>query len=99
MLIGNSSCGILEAASFKLPVINIGNRQKGRLQSKNILNVDYSKLEILKAINIILKSKKFKKKLSKCKNPYGDGKSSIRIVKILKNIKYNKFLLDKTNSY
>ena len=41
ILIGNSSCGILEAASFKLPVINIGSRQKGRLQSKNIINTGY----------------------------------------------------------
>ncbi len=99
MLIGNSSCGILEAASFKLPVINIGNRQKGRLQSKNILNTGYSQKQIIKAINIIQSSKKYKKNLSKCKNLYGDGKSSMRIIKILKKIKYNKALLDKTNSY
>ena len=76
ILIGNSSCGILEAASFKLPVINIGNRQKGRLQSKNILNTGYSSKEIMKAIKIIENSKKFRKNLSKCKNLYGDGKSS-----------------------
>ena len=99
ILVGNSSCGILEAASFKLPVINIGNRQKGRLQSKNIINTRYSSKEIIKAIKIIQKSKKYKKNLSKCKNLYGDGKSSIRIVNILKKMKYNKTLLDKTNSY
>ena len=99
ILVGNSSCGILEAASFKLPVINIGNRQKGRLQSKNIINTSYSSKEIIKAIKIIQKSKKYKKNLSKCKNLYGDGKSSIRIVNILKKMKYNKTLLDKTNSY
>jgi len=99
ILVGNSSCGILEAASFKLPVINIGNRQKGRLQSKNIINTGYSSKEIIKAIKVIQKSKKYKKKLSKCKNLYGDGKSSIRIVNILKKMKYNKTLLDKTNSY
>ena len=99
ILVGNSSCGILEAASFKLPVINIGNRQKGRLQSKNIINTGYSSKEIIKAIKVIQKSKKYKKDLSKCKNLYGDGKSSIRIVNILKKMKYNKKLLDKTNSY
>jgi len=99
ILVGNSSCGILEAASFKLPVINIGNRQKGRLQSKNIINTGYSSKEIIKAIKVIQKSKKYKKNLSKCKNLYGDGKSSIRIVNILKKMKYNKTLLDKTNSY
>ena len=99
ILVGNSSCGILEAASFKLPVINIGNRQKGRLQSKNIINTGYSSKEIIKAIKVIQTSKKYKKDLSKCKNLYGDGKSSIRIVNILKKMKYNKKLLDKTNSY
>ncbi len=99
ILIGNSSCGILEAASFKLPVVNIGNRQKGRLQSKNILNTGYSSKEIIKAIKTIENSKKYKKNLSKCKNLYGDGKSSMRIVNILKKVKFNKTLLDKTNSY
>lgn len=99
MLIGNSSCGILEAASFKLPVINIGNRQRGRLQSKNILNTGYSSKQILNAIKIIQHSKKYKKNLSKCKNLYGDGRSSLRIVNILKKIKYDKTLLNKKNSY
>jgi GDP/UDP-N,N'-diacetylbacillosamine 2-epimerase (hydrolysing) len=99
MLIGNSSCGILEAASFKLPVINIGSRQKGRLQSKNIINTGYSIKEIKKAIKIIQTSKNYKKNLSKCINLYGDGKSSRRIVNILKKIKYDRTLLDKTNSY
>ena len=99
ILIGNSSCGILEAASFKLPVINIGSRQKGRLQSKNIINTGYSITEIEKAIKIIQTSKNYKKNLSKCTNLYGDGKSSIRIVNILKKIKYDRTLLDKTNSY
>ena len=61
ILIGNSSCGILEAASFKLPVINIGSRQKGRLQSKNIINTGYSITEIEKAIKIIQTSKNYKK--------------------------------------
>ena len=99
ILIGNSSCGILEAASFKLPVINIGSRQKGRLQSKNIINTGYSITEIEKAIKIIQTSKNYRKNLSKCTNLYGDGKSSIRIVNILKKIKYDRTLLDKTNSY
>lgn len=99
MLIGNSSCGILEAASFKLPVINIGSRQKGRLQSKNIINTGYSIKEIEKAIKIIQTSKNYRKNLSKCINLYGDGKSSRRIVNILKKIKFDRTLLDKTNSY
>ncbi len=99
ILVGNSSCGILEAASFKLPVINIGDRQKGRLQSKNIINTGYSSKQIINAVKIIQNSKRYKKNLSNCKNLYGDGRSSMRIVNILRKVKYNKSLLDKTNSY
>ena len=69
-----------------MPVINIGSRQKGRLQSKNIINTGYSITEIEKAIKIIQTSKNYKKNLSKCTNLYGDGKSSIRIVNILKKL-------------
>ena len=99
ILLGNSSCGILEASSFKLPVINLGDRQRGRLQSENIINTDYSSKKINKVINFILNSKKFINKVKKCKNPYGNGKSSKKIIKILKSIKINKKLLDKKNTF
>ena len=99
ILIGNSSSGIIEASSFKLPVINIGNRQRGRLQSSNIVNVTHSEKFIFNTILKILKKKKLIKKLKKCRNPYGNGDSSKKIVHILKNIKINKKLLDKENTY
>ena len=99
ILIGNSSCGILEASSFKLPVINIGTRQRGGLQPQNVLNAKNSSSEIIKAIKYVLKNKSYIKKVKKCKNPYGDGKSSDRIVNILKNIKIDHKLLDKINTY
>ena len=99
ILIGNSSCGILEASSFKLPVINIGNRQRGRLQSSNIINTKNSSKEIILAINKALYDKNFLQKLKKCTNPYGNGKSSLKIVKILKKININKKILDKINTY
>lgn len=99
ILLGNSSCGILEASSFKLPVINLGSRQRGRLQSKNILNTDYNKNKIYRLIKFVLKNKNFKKKLLSCKNPYGSGNSSKKIIQILKKIKINKKLLDKINRF
>ena len=99
ILVGNSSCGILEASSFKLPVINIGSRQRGRLQPQNVLNTKNSSLEIIKTIKYALTNKNYMVKVKNCKNPYGDGKSSDRIVKILKNIKINNKLLDKINTY
>ena len=98
-LIGNSSTGILEAPTFKIPVVNIGDRQRGRIQSNNIINCQLNKTAITNAINKIFLDKKFKNKLKKCKNLYGNGESSKKIVKILKNIKINKKLLDKEMTY
>lgn len=94
ILIGNSSSGIIESSSFKLPVINIGTRQDGREKAENVLNVDYDKTEILDAIRYI-NSKEYKNKLMECINPYGDGKSSERICDILKNIELDDDLLNK----
>lgn len=50
-MIGNSSSEIIESPTFRLPVVNIGNRQKGRLRSKNIIDTGYTKSEIVDAIN------------------------------------------------
>ena len=98
-IIGNSSSGIIESASFKLPAINIGRRQNNRLKGKNVINVPkVSEKEILKAIKMT-DSKNFLKKISKIKNLYGDGKSSERIVSILKNMLNQKSLIVKEMTY
>jgi len=95
VMVGNSSSGIIETPSFHLPVVNIGIRQKGRERAENVINVDYNKQEIKKAILKALYDKKFKNKVKKCKNPYGDGRAGIRIANILSKIKINKKLLQK----
>ncbi len=82
-MIGNSSAGIREAPSFKLPVINIGNRQNGRMKASNVIDVDFNHKQIITNINYILKDNNFKKKLKKLKNPYGNGKASSKIVETL----------------
>ena len=58
-MIGNSSSGIIEASHIKLPVINIGDRQKGRIKDQNVINVNFDINEIRKKI-IFLKKKIFK---------------------------------------
>lgn len=68
-VIGNSSSGILEAPSFKVATINIGNRQAGRLQAESIINCEAKKSDISKAIEKI-SSEEFKQILSSAKNPY-----------------------------
>lgn len=93
LMIGNSSSGIIESPSFQLATINIGTRQEGREQSTNVINTNYDKEEIKKAIKTALYDEEFKNTPSK--NPYGDGKTSKRILKILKTIKLDEDLLNK----
>ena len=69
LVIGNSSMGIVDTAGFKKPVVNIGNRQKGKIQPKNIINSSLHFKEILKCINYS-QSGIFKKQLLNLKNPY-----------------------------
>ena len=80
VVIGNTSSGIIEAASFQKPVINIGNRQLGRLQSGNVVDSTLEKLEdsIFRAISDI-----FIEHCNNVVNIYGDGNASHRIVTLL----------------
>lgn len=96
VMVGNSSSGIIEAPSFGLPVINIGSRNRGREHGDNVIFVNAKKEEIIIAIKKALFDKDFINKVKMKKNPYGDGKTSERIVKILKNIQIDdKFMRKK----
>lgn len=98
VIVGNSSSGIIEAPTFKLPAVNIGNRQRGRLQSTNVVNVGYEAAAIKKAISKAI-SKEFKARVAKCSNPYGDGQSAKRIVDILEFVPIDDKLLIKRITY
>jgi UDP-hydrolysing UDP-N-acetyl-D-glucosamine 2-epimerase len=80
VVIGNTSSGIIEAASFCKPVINIGNRQLGRMQSKNIINCAIENVEL--SINKSI-TKNFLSTCHNVVNIYGDGGSAEKIVKVL----------------
>jgi len=84
LLIGNTSSGIIEAASFQKPVVNIGDRQKGRLQSGNIIDCCIKTLS--NAIEKALSSE-FQNKCKIVNNVYGDGNASEKIIDILSNAK------------
>jgi GDP/UDP-N,N'-diacetylbacillosamine 2-epimerase (hydrolysing) len=90
-VIGNSSSGLHEAPSFKIGTINIGDRQKGRIKSKSVVDCLPNKKSIKKAIKIIY-SNKFQNLLKNVKNPYGNGSASKKIVKVLKTIKLDNIL-------
>jgi len=84
-MIGNSSSGISEALFFDLPVINIGDRQKGRVRSQNIIDVSVTKVEITAGIQKAL-SVDFKGQIHDAPNPYGDGSASKTITGIFRRI-------------
>ncbi len=94
-MIGNSSSGIIEAPSFKLPVINIGNRQHMRPQAKNIVNSSYNEKDITKKIKLIFNNKNFVKKNKTTNNLYYKKNSSEQILKILKKLKKKDELFKK----
>lgn len=98
ILIGNSSSGIHEAASFKVPVINIGSRQNKRLKPANVINAKHSSKDIFQKINYCLNNRNYLKMIKKIKNPYGDGKSAKKIIDILKKIDLKK-TTQKINTY
>jgi UDP-hydrolysing UDP-N-acetyl-D-glucosamine 2-epimerase len=83
-LIGNSSSGIMEAASFALPAVNIGMRQQGRERARNIIDSTASTPAILNAIEQA-RSPAFRSSLEGMSNPYGDGHAAERIVEALVN--------------
>lgn len=95
VMVGNSSSGIIEAPSFKLPAVNIGSRQEGRERTSNVINVDYDKEEIKGAIIKAIYDKEFKEILQNCENPYGDGKTGKRVADILSNITLDNKLMNK----
>lgn len=83
-VLGNSSSGIIEAPCFGIPTVNIGRRQSGRLQAESIINCRPQREEIDTAIRKAM-SEDFKKIAKKAVNPYGDGDTSVKIVKTLKD--------------
>lgn len=99
IMIGNSSSGIIEAPSFKIPVINIGSRQQGRGRSANIIDVPPEKNKILDAIHYSLHDKQFKRKVHSCKNQFGDGSAAQRMITILKELPLNETLIQKQITY
>ena len=81
--------GILEAPYYKIPVINIGNRQKGRYNAGNVKFVKYNSINIFSALVDSCFNDKYIKKIKNIKNPYGDKFSVNRIIKAIKSVDLN----------
>ena len=82
-VVGNSSSGILEAPSFKIGTVNIGDRQKGRIITESVINCEPNKESITDAF-IEIYSNDFQKKLLTVQNPYGKGETAQKIHAIIK---------------
>jgi GDP/UDP-N,N'-diacetylbacillosamine 2-epimerase (hydrolysing) len=85
--VGNSSSGIVESPSFKVPAINVGSRQVGRLRASNVIDVGFDKKAIIEAIQVGLHDAAFRNQLANCRNPYGDGHAAERTIDVLKRLR------------
>jgi GDP/UDP-N,N'-diacetylbacillosamine 2-epimerase (hydrolysing) len=90
-VVGNSSSGIIEAPSFHVPTINIGDRQKGRIQATSVINVSADRKDISTAF-ATANSLAFKTTCSVSPNPYGSGNTSSKIVQILKSLDFSRLI-------
>jgi UDP-hydrolysing UDP-N-acetyl-D-glucosamine 2-epimerase len=98
VMVGNSSSGLTEAPSFRLPVVNIGDRQRGRVRAANVIDVPCSRAAILRGIKRAT-SLRFRASLSGMGNPYDrfhDGRASERIKDVLKRVTLSDELLRKS---
>jgi UDP-hydrolysing UDP-N-acetyl-D-glucosamine 2-epimerase len=93
-VIGNSSSGITEVPYFKIPTINIGDRQKGRIRHLSIIDTDYSVESIKNGIDKALDAN-FRNLLKDMKYKFGDGHAAEKIIKILKSLNVDQKLLRK----
>jgi UDP-hydrolysing UDP-N-acetyl-D-glucosamine 2-epimerase len=93
-MVGNSSSGIIEAASFRLPVVNIGDRQRGRIRGANVVDVPCERAEILQALRAAT-SAAFRARLAELTNPYGEGRAAPAILRVLKEVPLDNELVMK----
>ena len=89
VLVGNSSMGILEAPHYKLPVVNVGKRQMGRLNAGNVEFVSHTVEEIVKSVEKAALDNIYREKVKKLKCPFGDGTAPSKIRNVIESIDLN----------
>lgn len=88
-VIGNSSSGIIEVPAFDVPTVNIGDRQKGRLAAKSVLNCPADSQSIIDTIKIAI-TRSYKGSDEKITNPYGQGNASAKIIEMIKSMNFER---------
>jgi len=88
-VIGNSSSGIIEVPAFDVPTVNIGDRQKGRLAAKSVLNCPADSQSIINTIKVAI-TRSYKGPNERITNPYGQGNASSKIIEMIKSMNFER---------
>lgn len=99
VFVGNSSAGLIETPTFRLPTVNIGRRQEGRLHAENVIHVPHERESILAAIQRAVFDHGFREVAANCSQIFGDGEAGKRIVKVLKDVSLDQTLMVKRMTY
>lgn len=98
-LVGNSSLGVLEAPFLRLPAINVGMRQSGRLHQSNVFFVAHDQNQIAAQLRAILEDEEVRKRARDCSNPFGDGCTGEKVANLLASTPLGPSLLNKDLTY
>lgn len=88
-VLGNSSSGLLEVPSFGIPTINVGNRQRGRIKADSVLDCKTEAQDIIRTVEYAM-SDSFNEHIKECVNPYGDGNTTEKIIRVIREEWLNK---------
>jgi GDP/UDP-N,N'-diacetylbacillosamine 2-epimerase (hydrolysing) len=99
VLVGNSSAGLIETPYFRIPAIDLGQRQMGRLRAENVISSEFGKEAVAACLEKALYDQEFAQVVQQCSQPFGDGQAFRRIVAILKTIPLDENLLNKRITY
>jgi UDP-N-acetylglucosamine 2-epimerase (non-hydrolysing)/GDP/UDP-N,N'-diacetylbacillosamine 2-epimerase (hydrolysing) len=97
-LVGNSSAGLIETPYFRIPAVNLGERQKGRQCASNVVHAEFGRANVAAALNRAL-DPAFSEIVAACEQPFGDGNAYRRIVDVLRSVETSPSLLDKRITY
>lgn len=98
-MVGNSSAGLIETPYFKLPAINVGQRQLGRAHAENVIHCDADRQSVAGALATALGDSRFRERVAHCSRPFGDGFAWQRVVEVLRTVAIDADLLNKRMTY
>ncbi|HEY9080152.1 UDP-N-acetylglucosamine 2-epimerase [Magnetovibrio sp.] len=99
VMLGNSSAGLIETPYFRIPAINLGDRQTGRLHAQNVIHAPFDKDAIATALHKALKDPAFRNTVASCDQPFGDGQAWKRTFDVLRTIELGHSLFNKRMTY